>query len=133
MKLIALSFLLLISATSFARLPDSDQLLIVENIAKNDRKGMWRMGMTNVSSQIQKPTKTQIDEIIRFNNELTYPLSRDEVSSIYKCFHTPADCVVFTIDLYGEMYGAPGSSRRWVLLNPESGKYRSILHEVYSE
>lgn len=133
MKFIALSFLLLVSANSFAQLSDSSQLSIVEGIAKNDRRDMWRMGMTDVSSSVLKPTKSQIDEIMKRNNEIANPLNRDEVSSVYKCYHSPARCVVYIIDLYGEMYGGSGSSRRWVLLNPHTGKYSSLLHEVYAE
>ena len=118
---------------AFAQINESQQLAIVESIAKNDRREMWQGGYREVSSQVEKPTKIQIDEFIRGNREIETPLSSDEIASIYRCFNTPKRCQVYAIDLYSEMYGGSGSSRRWVLLNSVNGTYKSILHSVYEE
>ena len=132
-RFITFALVLGFSTQAFAQLTASEQLAIVEGIAKNDRREMWQGGYVEVSSQVEKPTKSQIDEFIRGNSELANPLASDEIASIYRCFHTPKRCQVYTIDIYGEMYGGSGSSRRWVLLNPVTGKYESILHSYYEE
>lgn len=118
---------------AIAQLTDLEQIAMVEKIAKDDRREMWIGGYEEVSSQVEKPTKTKVDEFIAGNKDLANPLAADEITSIYRCFDTPNECQVFTIDLYSEMYGGYGTSRRWVLLNPVSGRYETILHSVYEE
>lgn len=131
--LLTIAFVLGFSNHALAQLNEQEQLALVEKVAKDDRREMWSSGYEEVSSQVEKPTKLQIDEFIAGNKDLANPLDTDEIASIYSCFHTPSECQVYTIDLYSEMYGGSGSSRRWVLLNPESGKYETILHSVYEE
>jgi hypothetical protein len=133
MKLLSSVLMLGLSLSAFAQLSVREQTALVEGIAKNERREMWRLGMTNVSSLVTRPTKTQIDELIRDNGTMSDLLNRDEIASIYSCHHRPATCVVFTIDLGGEMYGGAGATRHCVLLSPATGRYRSIVKEVYSE
>ncbi len=118
---------------AFANLDDQAQRALIEKIAKDDRRKMWRGGYREVSSQVEKPTKVQLDEFIARNKDLANPLNEDEVASIYRCFNIPSECQVYAIDLYSEIYGGSGQSRRWVLLNPKSGEYETILHSVYEE
>jgi hypothetical protein len=132
-KITTLALVLGFSTQVFAQLSTSEQFLKVEDIAKGDRREMWIGGYEEVSSQVEKPTKKQIDEFISGNRQLANPLASDEIASIYRCFNSPKKCQVYTIDLYAEMYGGAGSSRRWVLLNPNNGSYESILHSVYEE
>jgi hypothetical protein len=133
MKQLMIALCLMFSFGAFAQLTTLEQDKIVEGVAKNDRREMWRMGMSDVSSHVEKPTKLMIDEFVAGNEQIESPLNRDDIAAIYRCLHTPKYCVVYTIDLYGEMYGGSGHSRRWVLLNPVTGKHRSFLHAVYEE
>ncbi len=130
-----LTLVLLIGFTefAFAQLDSKQQRAVVEGIAKTDRQEMWRGGYQNVSSQVARPTKSQIDEFIANNERHADPLDSDQIEAIYKCYHTSKDCKVYTINLYSEMYGGSGIARRWVMLNPNSGKYESFLHSVYEE
>lgn len=128
-----ISAILLLSGSAFGAFSESAQKEIVENIAKRDRRQAWQGGFTNVESQVDKPSKADIDEFMKGNKEIEEPLERNQISSIYACFHRPQVCQVYTIDIYSNAYGGSGTSRRWVLLDPRSGRYRSFLHGVYSE
>ncbi len=133
MKLISCVLMLGFSFSAFAQLSVSEQTALVEGIAKNDRRKMWQQGMTSVTSLVSRASKRELDEIIRVNKDNAQPLSKDEIGSIYSCHNRPAACVVYVIHYAGEMYGDWGTTRRWVLLSPTTGKYRSLFKEVYSE
>ncbi len=120
-------------APVYAQLSSNEQLNLVEDIAKNDRREMWRGGFEEVSSQVERPTKNEIDEAIKLSPMDAEPLATDEIAAIYSCYNAPARCVVYTIYLYSEMYGGSGTSRRWVFLDPATGAYESILQSVYEE
>jgi len=132
MKLLLLALSLLISAQALAQMSAEEQLVKVEDIAKTERRHMWRNGYQGVDSSVEKMTKARLDEILLDNSTFENPLSRPEVSSLYRCFHSTA-CSLFLIDVVGSMYGGDGNHFLWILLNPETGKYRFIRHSVYEE
>jgi hypothetical protein len=133
MRLLTSALFLGLSFSAFAQLSVSEQTALVENIAKNDRRNMWRGGGTDVSSLVSRPTKIQIDELIRDNKDLEYPINKDQIATVYSCHYRPATCVVYIIDLFGAIYGGSGWSRRWVFLHPTTRKYRSSLTTVDSQ
>ena len=123
---------LLITTHAMAFISESEELAIVENIAKTERRNMWQNGYEDVDSGVSKPEKSQLDEIIKMNREFENPLSKQEISSLYQCFHIQS-CALFLIDVSASMYGGYGNHYLWVLLSTQTGKYRFIRHQVYAE
>ena len=132
MKLLLLALSLLISAQALAQMSAEEQLSKVEEIAKTERRHMWRNGYQEVDSSVEKITQARLDEILLENSTFETPLDRDELSSLYRCFHSSV-CALFLIDVVGSMYGGDGNHFLWIMLNPQTGKYRFIRHSVYEE
>ena len=132
MKSLFLALSLLISTQALAQMSEAEERAQVEEIAKTERRNMWRNGYQGVDSSVEKITKERLDEILLDNSTFENPLSRPEVSSLYRCYHSSA-CSLFLIDVVGSMYGGDGNHFLWIMLNPQTGKYRFIRHSVYEE
>ncbi|MCE3011549.1 MAG: hypothetical protein LW878_00640 [Proteobacteria bacterium] len=132
MKLLLLALSLLISAQALAQMSAEEQISKVEEIAKTERRNMWRESYREVSSSVSLVTLNELNEMIRDNSNINEPLDRTQISALYSCYHR-ANCSLYLIDVNGEIYGARGYHRLWVMLNTMTGKYRYERHQVYAE
>ena len=133
MKLTTLALIsLLISLSAYAQLDATEQLNIVEGIAKTERRNLWRAGYRDVDSGVSRVSLEELNQIIKENPDIEEPLDRSQIAALYSCYHR-ANCSLFLIDVGASMYGGSGHHRLWVLLNPETGKYRFERHQVWVE
>jgi hypothetical protein len=132
MKSIFLALSLLISTQVLAQMSEAEQRAQVEEIAKTERRNMWRESYREVSSSVSLVTLNELNEMIRDNSSINEPLDRTQISALYSCYHR-ANCSLYLIDVSGEIYGASGHHRLWVMLNTLTGKYRYERHQVYAE
>lgn len=123
---------LLITTQAHAFITESEELEIVENIAKTERRNMWRNGYQDVESGVFKVEKSALDEAVKMNAEYENPLEKHEISSLYQCYHIQS-CSLYLIDVSASMYGGYGNHYLWIMLSTQTGKYRFIRHQVYAE
>lgn len=132
MKHVALIiFFISLVSTSFAA---DRELARVEKIAKEMRRELWIANHSDVSSTVTKVDKTTLGEYVRSDVNETYenPLSRDEISSLYSCYHR-TNCSLYLIQVSSEYYSGYGSESSFILMNPETLGYEEIRHVTYSE
>lgn len=134
MKFLAvLTFIFSTNLFAQDHLSPEEQTVIVEQIAKFERRQLWVTGHEDVESYTEKITKDDLDNAVKENALAEEPLERTQISSLYQCYHSPKSCRLFVIYLSGSMYGGYGNSRVWVLLNPFTAKYQKISQIVYAE
>lgn len=135
MKKILVIICTLVSLSSFAQmdLSLSEQSKIVEEVAKSERKYLWQTGHDDVSSFVSKITKSELDVKMKNNPQVESPLNRNEVSRLYVCINRPEKCSLFLIDIGASYMGGSGEINVYVLLNPRTGKFSKIKHNVYAE
>lgn len=137
-NLIALISLLTI-LTPFA-MAKADTMTVVEQddliiaIAKDLRRDFWVSGHQDVNSHEEKVTLAFLNDYVKkeANNRYESPLSRDEISSLFSCFHR-SGCEVYFIGVSAEYWGGYGETGNFVLLNTSNEKYELISHTIYAE
>lgn len=131
------SLLILIAFFSLSaqasRLPESRQLAIVQDIAKAERRELYRTGHTDVSSHVGKMDRTKLNVLIKENDRNEQPLNRDEISQLYRCVNSPKNCSLYLISTMGTYMSGSGEGRTYVLLDPNNGKSELIRHVTYAE
>lgn len=133
MKLLVCLLVFSVSASAFARLSDSQQLAVVEKVAKGHRRQMHIERYEDVESFVEKVSKARLDELVKFSPGAEHPLNKEEISALYRCQHSSKSCSLYLISLTGSMYGGSGETHNYVMLDPNTGKYTEIMHLVYAE
>jgi len=133
MKTLFALLILFSSVSVFARLSEPQQLAIVQKIAKEHRRQMHIQNFEDVQSHVEKISKGALDELMKKNPEVEIPLTKEEVSSLYRCLNSQSSCSLFLISLTGSIYGGSGETHNYVLLDPKTGKVVEIMHEVFAE
>lgn len=137
-KLIAIVSLLTIltpfAITKADTMTVSDQDDLVIEIAKELRRDFWVSGHQDVNSYEEKITLDFLNDYVKKESNHRYesPLSRDEISSLYSCFHRKG-CEVYFIGVSAEYWGGYGETGNFVLLNTSNRKYEMISHTIYAE
>jgi hypothetical protein len=119
---------LLLSAPAFAGLNKTQQVEKIEALAKEQRRYLWSQGATEVTSEVESNRRS----VEKWMNEHRDSLKPKQKVMISQCSISDA-CEIFTIDLYYKVGGAWSWDRRWVLLNPNDGTYKTFLHVVEAE
>ncbi len=128
-----LVILVLFSGSAFARMTEAQQMAEAQKVAKEHRRQLHIYRHEDVVSIVEKLTKIRLNELMEANPEVVDPLSREKISSLYRCLYSPKNCSLFLISLGYSMYGDSGSADVYLLLNPETGTSTQFLHEVYGE
>ena len=134
MKLLALiSILMSFNVSAQTLLNFEDQKVIVEKIAKSERRELWKRGFERVSSSVSNLSQAQIDELPFDNEYYEEPLTPTQITSISNCFKRTKHCSLFLISLTANQMGGSGEWLIWIMMNPNTGSVESIKHFVYAE
>ena len=127
-RLFILFFSLLLTAPAFAVLSLKKQREVIESLAKEDRHLIWKQGASEVTSYIES-NRVSVNSWMK---EHSNTLNAKQKAMISECWFSN-QCKIYTIDLSYKTYGNWALDRRWVLLNPNSGKYQTFKHHVSAE
>lgn len=130
--LLPLLFLLSFSVIAQSVLTQTQQLEVVQSIAKDERREMWRTGNTNVGTEVQKLSTLTLSQFLRDNQDFVQPLTATQMGQLKGCAASSA-CGLFSIDVYLSNNGGDGQYRVWVMLSTDTGRTRKIQHWVYEE
>ncbi|MGB0454467.1 MAG: hypothetical protein ACPGJV_12220 [Bacteriovoracaceae bacterium] len=137
MKSILLTLLLIITPNLFADesvYDEATQLQLVETIAKEARRDLWRSGHDDVWSGVRKVDLEFLKEHTarEFNEQFEDPLDREEISRLFSCFYR-TNCSLYYIAVSSEYYSGYGEEGIFVLINLETFKHTEIRQAIYSE
>lgn len=135
MKFITLiSALTLLTSTSLAQLSPQDQIELVESVAKSERRTLWRQGLQDVESSVEKVIKKElVNKIEETNKESNAErFSPAEVSALNACA-IRTDCELFLIEIYVNEMGGTGILHAYVALETLSARYQIIRRWIFEE
>ncbi|WP_127716321.1 hypothetical protein [Halobacteriovorax sp. HLS] len=133
MKFLILLILTINTNILASDLTQSDQIEIIESLAKSERRSLWVQGHENVVSSIEHVTKTSLVEYLSQSKYYESNLEFDEEDKLFGCLKRKS-CELYLISLSSEYYSGYGVDSVFVQLNVNTGNYDNrIRHNIYSE
>ncbi len=109
-----------------------EQMKYINKAAKELRRTYWINGYEDVSTRQSHLSKTEIDELVRSDNNYHGHLDSDEVSDVYRC-HYKSTCEVYLVNKTSSYHSGWGQEYYYFLLDTKNKRHDEVSHLVYGE